>query len=349
MPMKNEYGQLTGYVKVLSARTSQKLAVTDIFERNHNLEDQIALRSATYQRIWTTSPDLLLVIDTTGILRDVNPSWTTLLGCSAAELIGKYVLDLVHPDDIEMTRYALVIASTEMLSNLENRYLHKEGSYRWILWTATVECDLIYAIGKDITKEKAHVRALQNSEEALRQAQKMEAVGQLTGGLAHDFNNMLAGVIGNLELLRMRLQRGQAEGATKYIDGAMAVANRAAALTHRLLAFSRRQTLDPKPTDVNCLVSGITDLVQRTIGPNVFLEENLADQIWPVLCDANQLESALLDLTINGRDAMPHGGRLCIGTENTVVDQDCADYLAYVEPGQYVRITVKDTGVGVST
>jgi len=347
MPMKGDDGHLLGYVKVLSDRTSQKLAVTDILQQNQNLEEQIAVRSATHELIWTNSPDLLLVVDTTGILRDVNPAWTTLLGWSAAELVGKYVVDLLHPDDIEVSRHALVIASTERLPNVENRYLHKDGSYRWILWTATVEGELIYAIGKDITREKAHVKALQNSEDALRQAQKMEAVGQLTGGLAHDFNNMLAGVIGNLEILGMRLQRGQAEGATKYIDSAMAVANRAAALTHRLLAFSRRQTLDPKQTDVNHLVYEMTDLIRRTIGPGVYLEENFADTVWPVLCDANQLESALLNLAINSRDAMPNGGRLCIGTENTTVDQDSAGSLADVEPGKYVRITVKDSGVGM--
>ncbi len=142
---------------------------------------------------------------------------------------------------------------------VENRYRHKDGGFRWISWVAAPETDLIYASGRHITAEKEQAEALQQVEEALRQVQKMEAVGQLTGGLAHDFNNLLAGISGSLELMQVRMQQGRLTDVDRYMAAAQGAAKRAAALTHRLLAFSRRQTLDPKPTDVNRLVTGMQE------------------------------------------------------------------------------------------
>ena len=153
-------------------------------------------------------------------------------------------------------------------------------------------------------------------EEALRQSHKMEAVGQLTGGLAHDFNNLLAGISGSLELMRSKAALGRVGELERYIDTATTSVNRAAALTHRLLAFSRRQTLDPKSTDVNRLVSGMTELFRRTVGPSILVETELTADPWPTLCDPNQLEGALLNLVINARDAMPNGGHLSIEAYN---------------------------------
>ena len=161
---------------------------------------------------------------------------------------------------------------------------------------------------------------LMRAEEALRQSQKMEAVGQLTGGLAHDFNNMLAGVVGSLELMQTRMLQGRVGDLDRYITAAQGAAKRAAALTHRLLAFSRRQTLDPKPTDVNRLVEGMMDLVRRTVGPAVAIESVGAGGLWPTLVDPSQLENALLNLCLNARDAMPAGGRIVIETANRWLD-----------------------------
>lgn len=189
-------------------------------------------------------------------------------------------------------------------------------------------------------------------EEALRQSHKMEAVGQLTGGLAHDFNNLLAGISGSLELLRTRAAQGRTAEFERYIETALASANRAAALTHRLLAFSRRQTLDPKPTDVNQLVRGMEDLFRRTVGPSIQIETKLAGELWPPLCDPNQLESALLNLVINARDAMPDGGHLVIETANTVLpdrrgtSRDVPP--TNLPPGDYVALFVTDTGTGMA-
>jgi PAS domain S-box-containing protein len=188
---------------------------------------------------------------------------------------------------------------------------------------------------------------LRQAEEALRQSQKMEAVGQLTGGLAHDFNNLLTGIIGSMELLQTRLAQGRLGEVDRYIVAAQAAARRAASLTHRLLAFSRRQTLDPRPTDVNRLVAGMEELVRRTVGPHITLEVVTAGGLWTALIDGPQLESALLNLCINARDAMPDGGRITIETANKWLD-DRAARERDLEPGQYLSICVTDTGTGMS-
>ena len=184
-------------------------------------------------------------------------------------------------------------------------------------------------------------------EEALRQAQKMEAVGQLTGGLAHDFNNLLTGMRGNLELLQLRVARGRLDDLDRFINAAQGAGRRAASLTQRLLAFSRRQTLDPKPNDVNRLIAGLQELLHRTVGATVDVEVVGTAGLWAVDIDAAQLENAILNLCINGRDAMPEGGRLTIETANKWLD-DRAGRERDLPPGQYVAICVTDTGTGMS-
>lgn len=195
---------------------------------------------------------------------------------------------------------------------------------------------------------EAEVSERARTEEALRQSQKMEAVGQLTGGLAHDFNNMLTGVIGGLDMVRRRISDGRVEDANRFIEAAMTSADRAAALTHRLLAFSRRQSLDPRPADANALVSSMEELLRRTLGEQVDLAIELQGDLWTTLTDANQLESAILNLAINARDAMPGGGKLTIETHNIQLDGQFAERLESLSPGDYVCISVSDTGQGMS-
>ncbi len=190
-------------------------------------------------------------------------------------------------------------------------------------------------------------RELMLAEEALRQSQKMEAVGQLSGGLAHDFNNLLTGIIGSLELLGIRIAQGRYADVERYSLAAQGAAKRAAALTHRLLAFSRRQTLDPRPTDVNRLVGGLEELVQRTVGPSITVEVVASAGLWTTLVDPNQLENAVLNLCINARDAMPEGGRLTIETANRWLD-DRAARARDLPAGQYVSVCVSDTGTGMT-
>jgi signal transduction histidine kinase len=183
-------------------------------------------------------------------------------------------------------------------------------------------------------------------EASLRQSQKMEAVGQLTGGLAHDFNNLLTGISGSLELTRARLSQGKADSVDRYITTAQEAVKRAAALTHRLLAFSRRQALEPKPTNVNRLVTGMEELIRRTVGPAIHVEVVGAGGLWSTLVDPNQLENALLNLCLNARDAMPQGGRLTIETANRWLDERGARDLD-IAPGQYISLCVTDTGTGM--
>ena len=208
---------------------------------------------------------------------------------------------------------------------------------------------------RELTEANARLRAeaeeRERVEEALRQSHKMEAVGQLTGGLAHDFNNLLAGISGSLELMRTRAGQGRVDELDRYIEAALTLVSRAAALTHRLLAFSRRQTLDPKPTGVNRLVQGMEDLFRRTVGPEIRVRTKLAAELWPILCDPNQLESALLNLVINARDAMPGGGCLTIETANLALDDRLpasGPALGDEAAGDHVVLSVTDTGTGMA-
>ncbi|WP_017905820.1 ATP-binding protein [Pseudomonas asplenii] len=188
---------------------------------------------------------------------------------------------------------------------------------------------------------------LRHNEEALRQSQKMEAVGQLTGGIAHDFNNMLTGIIGSLELLKRRLARGRLEDLESLIDLGVTSANRAAGLTHRLLAFSRRQSLDSKPVKLNDLVKSMSELLDRSLDESIELRMNLADALWIAEADPNQLESALLNLVLNARDAMPDGGQLLVSTSNQTLDLAFTQTQGHLEPGDYVLLQVRDTGCGM--
>src|SRR5450759_2262200 len=328
-------------------------------ERFRKLADQLAELNATLaqrvedktrerDRIWNVSQDLLMVADRDGVWQTVNPAWTRTLGWSAAELLNRTSEWLEHPDDNGITRAQIErLGASETTVRFESRFRHKDGSYRWLSWTGVPDRDRIYAVARDVTAEKAAAERLKATEEALLQSQKMEAVGQLTGGIAHDFNNLLTGIVGSLDLLQTRLNQGRTENVARYINAAMTSANRAAALTHRLLAFARRQPLIPKSVDVNQLVVSLEDLLRRTIGETIDLEIAALDDLWCTLCDPNQLESALLNLAINARDAMPDGGKLTITTANARLDGMTADTPA-LSPGDYICIGVTDSGTGMS-
>ncbi|WP_238147257.1 PAS domain-containing protein [Rhizorhabdus dicambivorans] len=203
-----------------------------------------------------------------------------------------------------------------------------------------------YQFVYDVTERLREQERLREAEEALRQAQKMEAVGQLTGGLAHDFNNLLAGISGAYEMIGVRLAQGRSAEIEKYLIAGQGAARRAASLTHRLLAFARRQTLAPTPTVINRLLPDLVELVRRTVGPGIQVETIAAAGLWLSLVDANQLENAILNLCINARDAMPDGGRITIETGNKWMDERTARERG-LEPGQYVTVCVSDTGTGI--
>ena len=265
------------------------------------------------ERIWTLSPVVKVVASITGQVTAVNPSWTKLLGWTAEETIGRHIQEFVAPEDLPASREALSeLATGVSVMETKRVFLTKDGGRRRLAWTTVPEGGTFYTFGRDITAETEAAAALAETEAALRQSQKMEAVGQLTGGIAHDFNNLLQGITGSLEIIQRRLDAGRLDGVERFLAGATNAANRAAALTHRLLAFSRRQPLDPRPVDANPLIASMEDLLRRTLGEQIELDLVLAEDLGWTLCDHNQLENAILNLVINARDAMPDGGRLTI-------------------------------------
>ncbi len=315
---------------------------------NADLERQVTERAREKALTWQISPDLHGVANAQGFFESTNPAWQTVLGWSAEEIARTPLLDLIHPDDLSRTIVALEgLLRGEPALRFENRYRTRAGGYRWLSWVAIPEGDKFYCSARDVTDEKTAEQDLAVAQDALRQSQKMEAVGQLTGGIAHDFNNLLMGISGSLDMLQAKVSQGRIGELERYITAAQGASRRAASLTHRLLAFSRRQTLDPKPTDVNRLTAGMEELVRRTLGPEVTLETVLAGGVWNTLVDPGQLENALLNLCVNARDAMPSGGKLTIETGNRWLDKRAA-LERDLEPGQYVSLCVSDTGVGMT-
>ncbi|KQT60707.1 hypothetical protein ASG54_24955 [Aureimonas sp. Leaf460] len=321
---------------------TEETAAANLRDLNETLEQRVAERTAERDRMWHLSTDLMDVCNREGRLIAVNHAWTAMLGWTEAELLASSFLDLVHPDDVDATQEKMkrLERGTTTL-RFENRFRSRDGVYRLISWTASPDAGNVYAIGRDITEQRT-------TEEALRQSQKMEAIGQLTGGIAHDFNNMLAGVVGSLDLMKRRIANGEMERVPRYLDAAMTSAQRAAGLTARLLAFGRRQSLDLKATDVNGVVAGLEELMRRTLGENVQVETRLAPDLSPGWTDANQLESALLNLAINARDAMPEGGKLTVTTANRCFGPAQVLKMEGLAPGNYVIVEVADTGIGMS-
>ncbi|NTF31117.1 PAS domain S-box protein [Rhizobium skierniewicense] len=305
---------------------------------------------AERDQLWRLSQDMLARANYGGEISAVNPAWSAVLGWSEQELLANPYTEIIHPQDVPRTTAALVeMAETGHPTRFENRILTKTGVWTPIDWTVSPEADNVnfIAVGRDLSDYKAREAELEDAQEQLRQAQKIEAIGQLTGGLAHDFNNILAGIGGSLEMMSTRLAQGRVGELDRYLVGATAATKRAAALTQRLLAFSRRQTLDPKPTDLNSLVIGMLDLIHRSIGPSIDVETAAAQDLWMTFVDAGQLENALLNLCINARDAMPEGGKLTIETGNHRLDERAAREQG-LKPGQYVSLCVSDTGTGMS-
>jgi PAS domain S-box-containing protein len=326
--------------ELLEARRTADQASVALQDLNLSLEARVTERTAERDRAWRLSQDLLVVARADGMLETVNAAWGKLLGWTEEELLGSTFIGYVHSDDLDATLAVFAgIVEKPLTTPYEYRFRHKDGSYRWFAWTGAFEAGRVYAAGRDVTVEREQA-------EALRQSQKMEAVGQLTGGLAHDFNNLLAGISGSLEMMQNRMQQGRFNDVERYMAAAQGASKRAAALTHRLLAFSRRQTLDPKPTNVNRLVAGMHEMIQRTVGPAIPVEVVGASGLWPALVDASQLENALLNLCINARDAMPDGGRITVETANKWLDDRAARKHDMPE-GQYLSLCVSDTGTGM--
>ncbi|HEV7305382.1 response regulator [Ensifer sp.] len=350
------------------------LRESESFARDNVQRVQLAMAAGAIigTWIWDIPCDRFTVDDGFTLAFGLDPQ-RARAGLTLAEIV-----EAVHPDDQQR-----VTASIQEVLEKGGAYAHqyrtlrKEGSYRWLEANGRVELGADGSAAKflgvlvDIEERRAveaerdgalaalrtlndtleqrvveRTEALVQAEDALRQAQKMEAVGQLTGGLAHDFNNILAGISGSLDLMKTRLAQGRISEIDRYMTGAQGAVKRAASLTQRLLAFSRRQTLDPKPSDINRIIAGMQDLVTRSVGPGVAVETVGAGGLWTAFVDVGQLENALLNLCINARDAMPDGGRLTIETGNRWLDERGAAQRG-LSPGQYVSLCVSDTGTGM--
>ncbi len=346
-------------------------SVADITARRQAEEDALAT-AAKFEMFAQTMPSMVWTSLPDGRIEWFNARVPEYCGMDE-ETLRPDGWTPVHPDDVATaTRDWLAAVASGQPYTTEYRIRRHDGEYRWHLTRAVpirdAEGVILRWIGTsaDIQDQKNTETALAQlnatlerqvaertgelmaAEETLRQSQKMEAVGQLTGGIAHDFNNLLTGISGSLELLEARLAQGRVRELDRYIQVAQGAAKRAAALTHRLLAFSRRQTLDPKPTDINRLVRGMDELIRRTIGPSVALTlDGAAAGLWTTLVDRNHLENALLNLCINARDAMPDGGSLVIAAGNHVFDDHDGRELD-LAAGQYVSLTVSDTGGGMT-
>ncbi|HTJ64289.1 MAG TPA: PAS domain S-box protein [Alphaproteobacteria bacterium] len=339
-------GKLVGFAKITRDLTEQRNAQLEALANERKF--RLLVQGVTDYAIYMLSPE--------GVITNWNAGAERIKGYGADEIVGQHFSKFYMPEDAEegIPGKALAQAEREGRFEAEGWRIRKDGSRFW----AGVVIDAVHDDGgeligfakvtRDLTERRETQIALEQSREQLFQSQKMEAVGHLTGGLAHDFNNLLAGITGSLELMRRRLAQGRVADVERYIVAALGAAARAGNLTHRLLAFARRQTLDPMPTDANKLVASMDDLIRRTIGPQVVLETVLAGGLWSIYCDANQLENAILNLCINARDAMPDGGRLTVETANSWLDQRTAAERD-VPPGQYVAICVTDTGIGMSS
>ncbi len=329
------------------AAIERRTAEIALAELAATLERQVEERTRERDRTWQNSQDLLTIVGAGGRILAVNPAWSTILGWSAIEVVGKPAAAFAAVDGSDDGFEGFLDPAAARPAQYKNRMRHKDGTFRWVSWIASSEGEHVYASGRHITAEQEAQEALEGAQEQLRQSQKMEAVGQLTGGLAHDFNNLLAAISGSLELMNVRMAQGRAAEIDRYIGIAQQATKRASALTHRLLAFSRRQTLDPRPTDVNRLIASLDDLLRRSVGPTVDIEIVGAGGLWTTLIDANQLENAILNLCLNARDAMPDGGVITIETSNKWLDRNEA-YERDLPPGQYVSLCVTDTGTGMS-
>ncbi|MCB5177211.1 hybrid sensor histidine kinase/response regulator [Microvirga lenta] len=329
------------FIGVIYDITAAKQSEERLRELNERLESRVEERTRERDRLWSLSSDLFSVCDAHGYLKAVNPAWTDLLGYREDEVVGTRFVTWIHPEDQVLSDHLLTAFQRgQPLKDFDVRIRTKDGADHWISWTFAPAGDVFYSVGRDVTQRK-HLEA------QLRQSQKMEAIGQLTGGIAHDFNNLLTGIVGSLDLLQTRMAQGRMENLDRYTKAATASANRAAALTHRLLAFARRQPLDPKPVDVNRLVMSMEELLRRTSSEAIELRIVTSEDLPLTLCDPNQLESAILNLAINARDAMPEGGKLVIETAMSGPDGANEADRQEIASGRYVTISVTDTGTGM--
>jgi PAS domain S-box-containing protein len=295
-------------------------------------------------RIWTNARDLMVVVDGDGVFQSVSPAWTRILGHRVEDVIGRRIADFVLSEDATVTDRALdEVFHGSQVTGFENRYRTLDGGARWISWNTAFEDGLVYGYGRDITEERQQAEALKHAEEALRQAQKMEAIGQLTGGVAHDFNNLLTVIRSSADLLRSRDL--PEDRRRRYVDAISDTADRAAKLTSQLLAFSRRQALKPEHFNVATKVETLGEMLRTILGSRIWLDVSVLCEDCFVKSDINQFETALINLAVNARDAMGGEGALTIRIGATGAIPAIRGHAA--SQGDFITVAVADDGAGI--
>lgn len=323
--------------------TKRKAIEQQLHDLNETLESRVREQTAERNRVWSMSRDLFAIMGLDGYLKAVNPAWEATLGYDEATLLTSHFQLMVHPDDHGAVRELVArLSRGDTVTRFEDRLRHKDGSWRWIEWSVVPEGDVFYAVGRDVTGAKQAAVELERAQDALRQSQKMEAMGQLTGGVAHDFNNLLTPIIGSLDMLQRRKLGGERE--QRLIGGAIQSAERAKVLVQRLLAFARRQPLQPTAVNIAKLVREMAELVASTTGPQINVVVEAADDLPQAVADANQVEMALLNLSVNSRDAMPDGGTLRISARAVEIP---FGHSTQLQAGSYICLSVADTGIGM--
>jgi PAS domain S-box-containing protein len=323
-------GAMGRFVGVSFDVTERRQAQEALAALNSRLEHDVAERTAERDNMWRLSRDLFLVVSPRWAIRAVNPA-VRAFGYAPEDVVGRRFADFLHPDDLREAQGMLRSAARGAIGGLSARLRDSDGIYRLMSWSAVPGENEAYVIGRDITDEVSRRDELEVAQDALRQAQKVESLGQLTGGVAHDFNNLLTPIIGSLDLLRRRTGDDETR-ELRLINAALESAERARVLVQRLLAFARQQPLDIGPVDIGKLVEGMAVLIGSTAGPLVEVRVDIASRLPAARADANQLELALLNLGVNARDAMPKGGTLTL-----TADLD----------GDFIRVAVTDTGEGM--
>ncbi|WP_428970442.1 PAS domain S-box protein [Sphingomonas sp. Xoc002] len=312
--------------------------------RADDLADEVERSSAELERLWTASPDLLVVGDTNGVYLRANPAWSTSLGYSEAEVVGRTAVDFIHPDDAAAAQRALAIAQVGELPPYICRFRHSDGSYRWISWAAAPDRGEIFAFGRDVTAAREADEVLRRTEDALRQSQKVEAVGQLTGGVAHDFNNLLTVIRGSVDLLR---RPGLSDDKRiRYVDAIADTAERATRLTSQLLAFARRQSLEPQVFDVAENVTALQGMIRALSGSRIEIRYELPEEPAPVLADPSQFDTAIVNMAVNARDAMNGEGQLTISVGVVPVLPAMRNHPPVRSP--HIAVSISDTGSGIA-
>jgi PAS domain S-box-containing protein len=332
----------------ITLRKSSELALRASESRlralNANLEREVAERTRQRGRTWQMSPDLLGIANSAGRLTALNPAWEQALGWSTLDIGERALFDLLHPDDVALTLAAFErLKRGEAVQRVENRLRSMDGSYRWIAWVLVPEGDEFYCSGRDVTEAKRQEQDLAVAQDALRQSQKLEAVGQLTGGVAHDFNNLLTIIKSSTDLLRRPNLAD--ERRRRYIDAIAETVDRAAKLTGQLLAFARRQSLKPEVFSVNERVEALTDMLRPVVGSRVQVGLSLHCSDCYAEADVSQFETALVNMAVNARDAMDGEGMLSVSVKS--VDGLPSRHGHPALPGPFIAIVVADTGIGI--